>query len=83
MPWRGPPIICRNMASRGPEQPLAPVRPGEWRLPFSQDQFREHDVSLHGYASPAEFSGPLTEQPGSIHLELGETKAFVMSVELV
>jgi len=36
-----------------------------------------------GYASPAEFSGPLTEKPGSVNLGPGEAKAFAMSVELV
>ena len=36
-----------------------------------------------GYASPAEFSGPLMEKPGSIHLAPGETRAFAMSVELI
>ena len=36
-----------------------------------------------GYSSPAEFSGPLTEKRGSVHLAPGETKAFAMSVELI
>ena len=35
-----------------------------------------------GYASPSDFSGPLTEKPGSINLAPGETKTFAMSVEL-
>jgi galactose mutarotase-like enzyme len=36
-----------------------------------------------GYASPAAFSGPLTEKPGSVNLAPGETRAFAMSVELL
>jgi galactose mutarotase-like enzyme len=36
-----------------------------------------------GYASPSDFSGPLSEKPGSINLAPGETKTFAMSVELV
>lgn len=36
-----------------------------------------------GYASPKDFSGPLTEKPGSINLSPGEAKTFAMSVELV
>jgi len=36
-----------------------------------------------GYASPAAFSGPLTEKPGSINLTPGEAKNFSMSVELI
>jgi galactose mutarotase-like enzyme len=34
----------------------------------------------HGYASPADFSGPLMEKPGSTALAPGETKEFGMSV---
>jgi galactose mutarotase-like enzyme len=37
----------------------------------------------HGYASPAHFSGPLVEKPGSVNLAPGEAKSFGMSVELV
>ncbi|MGO9546677.1 MAG: aldose 1-epimerase family protein [Rhodomicrobium sp.] len=36
-----------------------------------------------GYASPNDFSGPLTEKPGSINLAPGEARVFAMSVELV
>ncbi len=36
-----------------------------------------------GYASPSDFSGPLSEKPGSINLAPGETKTFAMSVEIV
>ena len=36
-----------------------------------------------GYASPAAFSGPLTEKPGSMNFMPGEAKNFSMSVELV
>ena len=36
-----------------------------------------------GYASPAAFSGPLTEKPGSMNLMPGEARNFAMSVELV
>ncbi len=36
-----------------------------------------------GYASPAEFSGPLTEKPGSVNLAPKEAKTFTMSAELV
>ncbi len=36
-----------------------------------------------GYASPAEFSGPLTEKPGSVNLAPKEAKTFAMSAELV
>jgi galactose mutarotase-like enzyme len=36
-----------------------------------------------GYASPADFSGPLMEKPGSIALAPGLSKTFTMSVELV
>ncbi len=36
-----------------------------------------------GYASPAAFSGPLTEKPGSVNLKPGEAKNFSMSVEVV
>jgi galactose mutarotase-like enzyme len=36
-----------------------------------------------GYASPAAFSGPLMEKPGSMNLTPGEVKNFSMSVELV
>ncbi len=36
-----------------------------------------------GYASPEDFSGPLTEKPGSINLARGEAKTFAMSIELV
>ena len=36
-----------------------------------------------GYASPATFSGPLTEKPGSVNLAPGEARAFAMSVELL
>ncbi len=36
-----------------------------------------------GYSSPAEFSGPLSEKPGSINLAPGEAKTFAMSIELV
>ncbi len=36
-----------------------------------------------GYASPAGFSGPLTEKPGSVNLAPKEAKTFAMSFELV
>lgn len=36
-----------------------------------------------GYASPAGFTGPLTEKPGSLNLAPGAARAFTMSVELV
>ena len=36
-----------------------------------------------GYASPAAFSGPLTEKPGSMNLTAGEAINFSMSVQLV
>ncbi len=36
-----------------------------------------------GYASPDDFSGPLSEKPGSLNLAPGEAAIFAMSVELV
>ncbi len=36
-----------------------------------------------GYASPAEFSGPLTEKPGSSNLQPGNINTFTMSIELI
>ena len=36
-----------------------------------------------GYASPASFSGPLTEKPGSINLAPGKDATYTMSVELI
>jgi galactose mutarotase-like enzyme len=36
-----------------------------------------------GHASPVDFTGPLTEKPGSLSLAPGETKLFEMSVELI
>jgi galactose mutarotase-like enzyme len=36
-----------------------------------------------GHASPAAFSGPLTEKPGSLNLKPGEAKNFAMNVEVV
>ncbi len=36
-----------------------------------------------GYASPADFSGPLMAKPGSVHIAAGEAKAFAMAVELI
>ncbi len=36
-----------------------------------------------GYASPHDFSGPLTEKPGSINLAPGESRIFTMAIELI